>query len=141
MSNEALSFRAIRDEDVEAIVSLWASCNLTRPWNDPYRDIALARGRINSDVLVGWLGDRIAASVMVGHDGHRGVVYYVSVAPEARGNGFGRAIMSEAERWLAARGIEKLNLMIRPENDAVRSFYESLGYQEELRTVMARRLL
>jgi len=78
---------------------------------------------------------------MVGHDGHRGGVYYVSVAPEARETGLGRAIMREAEGWLKARGIGKLNLMIRAENEAVRTFYEKLGYVQEERIVMARRLL
>ena len=26
--------------DTEPVVALWQSCGLTRPWNDPYRDIA-----------------------------------------------------------------------------------------------------
>jgi len=56
VSVDEFRIRPIRDEDVEAVVSLWADCNLTRPWNDPYQDIELARGRPNSEVLVGWRG-------------------------------------------------------------------------------------
>jgi hypothetical protein len=45
-----------------------------------------------------------------------------------------------AEDWLAGQGIDKVELMIRPENDAVRAFYERVGYEVEPRLVMSRRL-
>jgi ribosomal protein S18 acetylase RimI-like enzyme len=45
-----------------------------------------------------------------------------------------------AENWLAGKGIRKVELMIRPENDAVRGFYERVGYEVEPRLVMSRRL-
>ena len=50
---------------------------------------------------------------MVGHDGHRGWVYYVAVDPASPGKGFGRAIMDAAEDWLRETGIQKLQLMVR----------------------------
>ena len=37
------AFREIEDRDVEAVVALWQACGLTRPWNDPYKDISFAR--------------------------------------------------------------------------------------------------
>ena len=138
--SEALEFRPIADGDVDEIIDLWEACGLTRPWNDPGGDIAFARGKPGSDVLVAREGGRVLASVMVGHDGHRGTVYYVSVAPDARGRGRGRQAMAAAEAWLQARGVWKLNLLIREENARVRAFYEALGYGTEPRIVMARRL-
>ena len=45
-------FRDITDGDVEAVVALWQACGLTRPWNDPYKDIAFARASACSTVLV-----------------------------------------------------------------------------------------
>jgi ribosomal protein S18 acetylase RimI-like enzyme len=45
-----------------------------------------------------------------------------------------------AEHWLAGQGIRKVQLMIRPENDAVREVYERVGYEIEPRLVMSRRL-
>ncbi len=134
------TFRPAGDEDIETIVALWHRCGLTRPHNDPYRDIAFAREKAESDVLVGEIDGRIVASAMVGHDGHRGTVYYVSVDPDCRGSGLGRDLMAAAEGWLKDRGIWKLNLLIREDNTAVQGFYESLGYEVEPRTAMARRL-
>lgn len=138
MSDTPLHIRAAGDGDTEAVADLWAQCGLTRPWNDPQHDIAFARQSGESTVLVGESGGRLAASVMVGHDGHRGTVYYVSVHPDLRGNGFGRQIMKAAEDWLRQRGVWKLNLMIRADNTAVHAFYEALGYAVEPRTVMSR---
>ncbi len=138
MSN--MTFRSATDDDIETIVDLWQRCGLTRPHNDPYRDIVFAREKAESDVLVGEIGGRIAASAMVGHDGHRGTVYYVSVDPDSRGTGLGRELMAAVESWLKDRGVWKLNLLIREDNTAVQGFYESLGYEVEPRTAMARRL-
>lgn len=127
-------------DDIPAIVSLWQQAGLVRPWNDPEKDIAFARNSGHGEILVGREQGVLVASVMVGHDGHRGVVYYLAVDPDHQKKGLGRMMMQSAENWLKARGVWKLNLMIRAENDMVRSFYEALGYQPEERIVMARRL-
>ena len=79
-------------------------------------------------MLVGLLDGRIVASVMVGHDGHRGAMYYVSVDPAQRGQGFGRQIIAAAEGWMRERGVWKANLLVRTGNEAVLAFYEELGY-------------
>jgi ribosomal protein S18 acetylase RimI-like enzyme len=126
-----LSFAPIADADVAKIIALWERCGLTRPWNDPAADIALARRDQNATVLVARNGDEIVGSVMVGHDGHRGWVYYVSVDPDHRSSGHGRAIMAAAEDWLRARGIPKLQLLVRRSNAKVQAFYETLDYAEQ----------
>jgi ribosomal protein S18 acetylase RimI-like enzyme len=136
-----LSFRPLEDRDITQVIALWHRCGLTRPHNDPEHDIAFARGEPNSDILLGEIDGKIATSVMVGHDGHRGVVYYVSVDPAHQGKGFGRQTMCEAENWLKQRDVWKLNLMMRAENSKTRAFYESLGYEVEDRLNMARRIL
>ena len=134
----ALSIAAIDDSDIASIVALWQRCGLTRPWNDPAADIVLARKGRNATVLTGRDGNALVASVMVGHDGHRGWVYYVAVDPDCRHKGYGRAIMDAAEDWLRDRGIEKMQLMVRPDNSPVQAFYQSLGYFEQERVVFAK---
>jgi len=138
MDGIALAIEAVADADVEPVVALWERCGLTRPWNDARADIALARRGDNSAVLVGRSADALVAATIVGHDGHRGWVYYVAVDPAARGKGFGRAMMDAAEGWLRARGILKVQLLVRPENTRVQAFYETLGYDEQERVVYAK---
>jgi ribosomal protein S18 acetylase RimI-like enzyme len=133
-----LAVAPIEDADVAAVIALWQACGLTRPWNDPTADIALARKGPNSAILIGRDGNAIVATAMVGHEGHRGWVYYVAVDPHRQGKGYGRAIMNAAEDWLRATGIEKLQLLVRPGNTQVKAFYESLGYGEQPRIVFAK---
>ena len=125
-----LAISDIADADVDAVIALWQRCGLTRPWNDPASDIALARRNANSTVLVGRADGAIVATAMVGHDGHRGWVYYVAVDPDRRQKGFGRAIMNAAETWLRAAGLPKLQLLVRRENAQANAFYQSLGFEE-----------
>jgi hypothetical protein len=134
----ALSIAPIEESDVADVIALWQRCGLTRPWNDPAADIALARKEANATVLLGRHDGAPAASVLVGHDGHRGWVYYVSVDPDHRGKGFGRAIMDAAEDWLRGKGIEKLQLMVRGDNVAVHAFYQSIGYYPQERVTFAK---
>jgi len=134
----ALTVKPIEDSDIAEVIALWQRCGSTRPWNDPAADITLARKENNATVLLGRSDGALAASVLVGHDGHRGWVYYVTVDPAHRFKGFGRAIMSAAEDWLRARGIEKLQLMVRGDNAEVHAFYKSLGYFEQERVVFAK---
>ena len=134
----ALAIADIADADVATVIALWQACGLTRPWNDPAADIALARREPHSTVLIGRDGDAIVATAMVGHDGHRGWVYYVATDPDRRTKGYGRAIMNAAEDWLRAAGIAKLQLMVRRENARAGAFYQSIGYAEAQTIVFAK---
>jgi ribosomal protein S18 acetylase RimI-like enzyme len=134
----ALAIADIADVDVAAVIALWQACGLTRPWNDPAADIALARRGPHSTVLIGRDRDAIVATAMVGHDGHRGWVYYVATDPDRRAKGYGRAIMNAAEDWLRATGIAKLQLMVRRDNAKAGAFYQSIGYAEAQTIVFAK---
>jgi len=58
-----------------------------------------------------------------------------STRPRAE-RGHGRAIMAAAEAWLRARGVWKLNLLVRAGNEAVQHFYERLGFEAQPRIYM-----
>ena len=126
----ALLFKDMADGDVEAVVALWQVCGLTRPWNNPYQDIAFAREKPTSTILVGRESpdEAIICAFMVGHDGHRGWVYYLAVAPDRQGQGLGKKAMAAAEAWLLAQGVWKMQLMVRQGNEPVIRFYEGLDY-------------
>jgi ribosomal protein S18 acetylase RimI-like enzyme len=137
-ASRTLTITAIEDGDIADVIALWQRCGSTREWNDPAGDIALARKETNATVLVGRNDGAVVASVLVGHDGHRGWVYYVTVDPDHRYKAYGREIMTAAENWLRARGIQKLQLMVRGDNLQVRAFYESLGYYDQERVTFAK---
>lgn len=136
MDAEPLDIRPATPADRAVVVDLWTRSGLTVPWNDPGRDFDFALGKPGSDVLVGLRQGAIAASVMVGHDGHRGWLYYVAVEPTLRKQGCGRAIVAAGERWLAERGVPKAMLMVRDTNAEVEAFYHRLGYETAPRIVL-----
>ena len=123
-----MHIRPFEASDEEAVVALWQRCGLTRPWNDPRKDIR-RKLRVRPDLfLVGVLDGEIIATAMAGYEGHRGWISYLSVAPEHRRKGLGRAIMAEAERLLREAGCPKINLQVRSTNSEVIKFYQRIGF-------------
>lgn len=124
-----------------AAIELWHGSGLTRPWNDPEADLRRAASGSTSAVLAAIADDGcLLATAMVGHDGHRGWVYYLAVDGAARGRGLGRQMMEACEAWVQSQGIPKIQLMGRATNKAVVGFYQRLGYADADVTVLGRRL-
>jgi ribosomal protein S18 acetylase RimI-like enzyme len=131
-----LVIRDIGDGDIADVIAIWHACGIARPWNDPARDIAFARRDAHSTVLVADMSGRVVATAMVGEDGHRGWVHYLAADPDHQGRRLGRTMIDAAERWLAARGVWKVQLLVREDNVAVKQFYEHLGYRDTRSTCL-----
>jgi ribosomal protein S18 acetylase RimI-like enzyme len=126
-----LAIRSFDAADSDAVVALWRDCGLLRPANDPIKDIS-RKQKVRGDLfLVGLRDDEIVATVMVGFDGHRGWINYLAVAPKHRKHGYGRAMVREAERLLAAEGCPKVNLQVRSANREAVKFYAAIGYAQD----------
>jgi ribosomal protein S18 acetylase RimI-like enzyme len=129
------------EELYSAAIRLWHDTGLTRPWNDPEADLRRAVSGSASDILAATGDDGgLLATAMVGHDGHRGWVYYLAVNPAMQRQGLGGEMMAACEAWVIARGIPKIQLMVRTTNKAAVGFYEHLGYADAQTLVLGRRL-
>jgi ribosomal protein S18 acetylase RimI-like enzyme len=136
-----LQIRAFDLEDSDAVIALWHDSGLTRPWNDPRRDIARKLTVQPELFLVGTIDEQIVATAMVGYDGHRGWVNYLAVSRAWRRQGHARALMDEAERRLLSLGCPKFNLQLRSGNTAALGFYRALGYAEDEAISLGKRLI
>lgn len=76
-----MQIRPFEPADEAPVVALWQECRLTRPWNDPHKDIARKLTVQPELFLVGVIDGIVMASVMAGYEGHRGWVNYLAVAP------------------------------------------------------------
>ena len=140
MTESSLLIRPFKEGDEEALVSLWNMCKLTVPWNNPYKDIA-RKLKVQAELfLVGYLEDKLIASIMAGYDGHRGYINYFAVHPDFQAMGYGKQLMDNVENGLRELGCPKINLQIRERNDKVFTFYQKLGFVEEKRINMGKRL-
>jgi ribosomal protein S18 acetylase RimI-like enzyme len=150
-----MQIAAITPADFESVIALWETTGLTRPWNPPAADLQRALGTESATVLGVFAdaesagneittterqGNTLLGTVMVGHDGHRGWIYYLAVAPSEQGTGLGRMLMDAAEAWLVDHGAVKVQLMVRQTNVAVTGFYGRLGYADADVRVLAKRL-
>jgi len=135
----SLTVKSAAAEDEQSVVALWRACDLVTSYNDPVADFRFAKAGPSSDVLVAVdAAGEVAGSVMVGHDGHRGWLYYVAARPASRSSGVGRRMVQAAENWLRERGVVKVQLMVRETNTKVVSFYQHLGFEVAQRVVMSK---
>jgi ribosomal protein S18 acetylase RimI-like enzyme len=136
------SIRCASTDDEEDIVALWRACGLETSYNDLAQDFRFARAKPNSDILVGVSPEgRIVGSVMAGHDGHRGWLYYVAAAPERRLQGIGKQMVAAGEEWLRDRKVAKVMLLVRDTNRQVVDFYNRIGFEAIPRVVMQKWLV
>jgi ribosomal protein S18 acetylase RimI-like enzyme len=127
-----LEIRPFQPSDSDELIRLWRSCNLTRPWNDPGKDIA-RKLRVNPEwFLVAALGEDIAGSIMIGYEGHSGWINYLAVAAPFRRHGIGTGLMQKAETILRAVGCPKINLQVRVGSEQeLAGFYVGLGFRPD----------
>ena len=140
MSETPLFIRPFQTEDEASVVSLWQLCELTVPWNNPYKDIA-RKLKVQSELfLVGMLDSLLIATVMGGYDGHRGWINYLAVHPDFQGQGYAQQLIENVESELRKRGCPKINLQIRSGNARVMAFYQKLGFTDDQALSMGKRL-
>ncbi len=138
---EPMKIKTFSERYRSDVIALWEACNLTRPWNDPNKDIDRKLTFQPDLFFVGIIEDRVAASAMAGYDGHRGSVYYLAIDPSLQGLGYGQQMMAHIETVLTTLGCPKINLAVRSGNDKVLGFYDRLSYNIEEVASLGKRLI
>lgn len=133
--------RPYLESDLDDVIALWELCGLTRPWNNPERDIFRKLAQRDQLFLLAVKDNQLIATVMGGYDDHRGWVNYLAVHPNFQRNGVATALVQQLEKRLIALGCPKLQLLIRKDNIDVQSFYEQLGYNEIEVICLGKRLI
>ena len=141
MKTDDVKIRDFSVSDTERVVALWNRCGLTRPWNDPYKDISRKMSDNNGAFWVADHAEVVVASVMIGYDGHRGSINYLAVVPEYQRSGLGAELMRRAEHFLIERGCPKVSFCVRRNNEAVLAFYQELGYEIDDIHFLGKRLI
>ena len=142
-----MRIRPFEPADEEPVVALWQACGLTRPWNDPHKDIARKLTEqpelflVAEERVVGAKDGRISAVAMAGFEGHRGWINYLAVDPERQGAGIGRELVEHVEALLLARGCPKVSVQVREGNDDALAFYRALGFDPDRSVSLGKRLI
>ena len=141
MTPDNFVFRDFEPADTACVAKLWQECGLTRPWNDPVKDIERKLTDQNGAFWVVCQDSVVVASVMIGYDGHRGTINYLAIAPELQRSGIGAELMRRAEVFLIDIGCPKVSFCVRKDNHAVLAFYDRLGYAADDVHFLGKRLI
>ena len=141
MTPDNFVFRDFEPADTACVAKLWQECGLTRPWNDPFKDIERKLTDQNGAFWVVFQNSVVVASVMIGYDGHRGTINYLAIAPELQRSGIGAELMRRAEAFLIDIGCPKVSFCVRKDNHAVLAFYDRLGYAADDVHFLGKRLI
>jgi ribosomal protein S18 acetylase RimI-like enzyme len=120
----------MQPDDYDAVFALWERCEgigLTPSDNREAVGTFLARNPGLS--FVARHDGIIVGAVLCGHDGRRGYLYHLAVAPEHRHKGLGKAIVKECLSRLAVAGIQKATIFVYGHNDSGQQFWRRVGWK------------
>ena len=77
-------------------------------------------------------GNQIVAAVLCGHDGRRGYLHHLAVAPTYRRQGIGKRMVQHCLDRLRQRGIPKCNIFLFAGNSEGKEFWEAVGFKDRI---------
>jgi N-acetylglutamate synthase len=125
-----VAIREFRMADYDRVMEIWAQGRLPlKPrGRDSRTSIEAQLGRPNVHFLVAETGGRVVGTVLATHDGRKGWINRLAVDESCRKEGLGRRLVLEAERRLAADGMEMFACLIEDRNAVSMEVFGRLGY-------------
>jgi len=128
-----LPLQPMTHDDVEAVLALWSETEGVGLHESDSPDRVRAYLDRNPGMsLVARDAERIVAAVMCGHDGRRGCLYHLAVAPGYRTQGLGRSLVDRCLASLAAAGILRCNIFLYADNDLGEQFWRQCGWKRRV---------
>jgi N-acetylglutamate synthase len=127
-----MNIRLMTIEDYDEVYRLWAGTPGVglRTLDDSRAGIAKFLERNPKTSFVAEEGENLAGVILSGNDGRRGYLYHVTVRPEFRRQGIGKALVERTTEALRQEGINRVMLVVYAENAAGNEFWETLGFEK-----------
>jgi putative acetyltransferase len=121
--------RSMRLADYPGVMALWKKTEGIGLNESDSRPAIAAFLKHNPGLSTVAVADgRVVGAILCGHDGRRGYLHHLAVAPKSRRQGLGRALVGRSLENLRAVGIPKCNLFLFSDNTAGRAFWKRLGW-------------
>ena len=86
--------------------------------------------------LVALDAGQVVGTLLCGHDGRRGLLHHLAVAPSRQRRGIGRRLLSEGLAGLRRAGIDKCHLLVFRSNASGIAFWQAMGAEERTSLVL-----
>lgn len=135
-----MHIRPMIREDYDAVTALWQATEGVGLNESDSRENTEAYLRRNPELsLVALQDDELIAAVLCGHDGRRGFLHHLAVAPLFRGQGIARRMVAICLEGLTAGGILKCNIYLYADNHAGAAFWRRLGWLQRAELLVLQR--
>jgi len=129
--SDRVTLRRLEAADYDRLVSLWTAAGLEhKPRGRDSRrayERQLGLGVVACFGLV--LDGELLGSVLASHDGRKGWINRLAVAPAHRRKGFARRLIGAAEEWLASQGVGIYACLVEGWNRGSRDSFVACGYE------------
>ncbi len=123
--------RELLASDYPLIAKLWADADgVEIAEGDSPEEIGRYLSRNPGLSRVALDGARIAGAVLCGHDGRRGFIYHLAVAPAYRECGIAKLLVGECMAGLRAAGIVRAIILVAEDNPGGHAFWLRGGWED-----------
>jgi len=128
---EQIRIRKFRIEDYAPLLEMWRESGLPHKpqGRDSERNVAREMQQANAVFLVAEMKGKLIASAFGTHDGRKGWINRVAVAPGFRRKGIAAQLVREVERQFHGMGIQIIACLIEDWNKDSMEFFEKMGYK------------
>lgn len=130
MSSGSLQIRPLTSDDYPAVVALWENApGIELCEGDSQSELASYLQRNPALSYVACDSGDIVAAALCGHDGRRGFIYHLAVAPTHRGRGVAQRLVDECADGLRNAGIRRAIILVANDNAIGRAFWLRNGWE------------
>ncbi|HJT82498.1 MAG TPA: GNAT family N-acetyltransferase, partial [Chthoniobacterales bacterium] len=123
--------RAFQIADYDAAMRLWDQVEgIEIAEGDSRDEIARFLARNPGLSRVAEDNDIIIGVSLCGHDGRRGYIYHLAVAPDYHARGVGRKLVAECLTGLLKAGVPRALILVAGDNPRGQAFWRRCGWEE-----------
>jgi ribosomal protein S18 acetylase RimI-like enzyme len=128
---QTLDIRVFTRDDHAAALELWqAAEGVGLSDADSFENVGRFLERNPGLSFVATDAGRVVATILCGHDGRRGLIHHLMVAPSHRRRGLARALVKRALAALDEAQIQKCHLLVFRDNTEGLAFWHGIGAEE-----------
>jgi len=124
------AIRAMTIADHSAVLALWSEIEgIVLTDTDEREPMQRFLDRNPGLSLVAEMDKALVGAILCSHDGRRGYLHHLAVAPDSRRQGLGSALVQRCLSLLQREGIVKCNIFILEDNESGIAFWERNGFK------------